>query len=93
MSAPAGPSAGDEPTGAVALQLELEEAQAARLRQEIEHEQAVSDALARVAELERQLEDERTGKGELKSKEAGLGASSLSPPFAWDSLAAGRPGC
>lgn len=70
-TAAAAPTSSD-PT-AHSLQLELGEAQAAQLRQEIEHEQAVSDALARVAELERQLEAEKQSKVELKSKEDGLG--------------------
>jgi len=76
MSAEAGSStsaAAASDKASFSLQHELEEAQAAQLRQEIEHEQAVSDALARVAELERQLEAEKQGKVELKSKEDGLG--------------------
>lgn len=61
------------------LQQELEELKADHVRQEVEHEQTVSDALARVAELERSLEEEKKGKVELKSKEEGLGQSTPFP--------------
>lgn len=80
MSAPpSDPPQTDDHLDPVQLQQELEELKADHVRQEVEHEQAVSDALTRVAELERSLEEEKKEKIELKSKEEGLGQANLLP--------------
>lgn len=52
---------------------EIELLKAGQLRKEVEHEQAVADALARVAELEEILEKERDARQVSKTERDGLG--------------------
>jgi hypothetical protein len=58
---------------------ELELYKAAHLKKEVEQEQAVSDALEKVSQLEKELADERKRKEQGASREDGLSAFILYP--------------